>query len=370
MSWDESLVDYTSPYDGRITLAVGGATGDLRLLNGQTLTLPWKRQEQIPNTHPATLFVYDAPTVEYLEVSGPSIKAGATYSRLLLAGYDDGTNAVILNGGGKQFVVASGLVYADAPIWATSFSGPELTDTLVTSQAGYDVNLTSDTEIDLTSTGIIDINATGAITVDSDADITITTSGVGDDLIANIKGAITLTATGTSAAALVANGSQASIKGTAALVESTVGDVSLTTVTNGTLSVDNVLGAWTDLTTAWMQSATISKTTTYSRYKKIGRTVHFQCYHSATSSGTASNKVTIGLPTAAAQGALVVGQFYLYDASVGNNRVCAAALDTVTSVSGLIDAGNNYFGATGSGFTDAIGSGDAILVNITYEAAS
>ena len=98
--WDDSFVDYTSPPDGRITLTVGGSSGNLRLLNGQTIKFPWKRQEQIAGTFPAQIDVTDTANYEFLEMVGPSLVPGTNRAYLLLAGWDDGTNSVVINGGG------------------------------------------------------------------------------------------------------------------------------------------------------------------------------------------------------------------------------------------------------------------------------
>ena len=130
------------------------------------------------------------------------------------------------------------------------------------------------------------------------------------------------------------------------------------------------LGVWTSYTPTITQSGLVGNTVTYARYLKIGRLVVVQTYQSAIASGTANNKIQVALPFTAAQSSLVVGSFYIYDASVNINYLGHAALDTTSTVTGLISGTNNYMGATGSGFTAALASGDSILAFVIYESAS
>lgn len=130
----------------------------------------------------------------------------------------------------------------------------------------------------------------------------------------------------------------------------------------------NVLSQWINYTPTLTQSGTVTKTVAYSRYHKVGRKVTFQAYCSATGSGTGSNIVTLSLPWTAAQASLVVGSFYIYDASVNTNYLGHAALNSVNTVTGLINATSNYMGA--AGFTAALASGDSILVDCTYETST
>ena len=59
------------------------------------------------------------------------------------------------------------------------------------------------------------------------------------------------------------------------------------------------MGVWTSYTPVWTQTATISKTVTFSKYIQIGKTVMYQGYMVATSAGTASGVIAIGIPVAA-----------------------------------------------------------------------
>lgn len=45
--------DFTLDFDGRMISAAGGQSGNLVLLNGQELTMPWKAQQEIAGTIPA-----------------------------------------------------------------------------------------------------------------------------------------------------------------------------------------------------------------------------------------------------------------------------------------------------------------------------
>jgi hypothetical protein len=142
-------------------------------------------------------------------------------------------------------------------------------------------------------------------------------------------------------------------------------------VHNGTTFVPIVpLGQWTAWTPTLVQSVSVAFTTTYARYMKIGRMVKAQCYLVVTGSGTATQTVVVGgLPFTAAQASLPVGEFWISDASVPTNFIGGAVLLTTTSVAGLFNNNAGYFGTHG-GFTAGLASGDAVLINVEYEATS
>lgn len=133
------------------------------------------------------------------------------------------------------------------------------------------------------------------------------------------------------------------------------------------------LGQWTDYTPALTQSTTISKTVVYARYVKIGRTVTVNVLLTASSAGTANNKILIGLPVTASTSGIIVGSFYVYDASSSIAYTGAAALNATTNVGGFAygSGGTVYMGSTGSLPSSlTIASGDSVLCHCVYESAS
>lgn len=128
------------------------------------------------------------------------------------------------------------------------------------------------------------------------------------------------------------------------------------------------LGQWTPYTPSLQQGGNVSKTVTYAQYIKLGRLVIAEIYLQVTGSGSSSTAIEVGLPVTAAQSIMSTGTFRVYDASVPTNRTGIAVLANTGEVSGLMDNVTNYMGA--AGFTAALASGDSVIVNVTYEAAS
>lgn len=137
------------------------------------------------------------------------------------------------------------------------------------------------------------------------------------------------------------------------------------------------IGAWTDYTPTFTQSATITKTIQTARYTKVGRTTTFQVYLTATSAGTANNSILVGLPVAASTGALlagiIAGGAWLADASTVLQYTGAPCM-AAGSVCGIFISGSTYpnlAGKTGGGFpATAIAAGDEIVISATYESAT
>lgn len=128
------------------------------------------------------------------------------------------------------------------------------------------------------------------------------------------------------------------------------------------------LGAWTSYTPSLQQGGNVSKTVTYARYIKLGLLVIAEVYLQVTGSGSSSTAIEVGLPVTAARSIVSTGTFRVFDASVPTNRTGIAVLANTGEVSGLMDNVTNYMGA--AGFTAALASGDSVIVNVTYEAAS
>lgn len=142
--------------------------------------------------------------------------------------------------------------------------------------------------------------------------------------------------------------------------------------------VHGVLASWTPTVT---QSAAIALTVTYARYQRIGRVIHAWARFNITATGTANNVITIGgLPATAAQSGVAVGSGLLQDASASVNYGAVVALYSTTTLAMYYGAQDGFtsganeplapFGGSESFFAAALGSGDMITFQITYEAAS
>lgn len=135
--------------------------------------------------------------------------------------------------------------------------------------------------------------------------------------------------------------------------------------------VHGALTAWTPTVT---QSGTVTKTVTYGAYSRVGRRIHASCLLAITGSGTASNLITLSLPTGATNDGVVLGTGYINDASVP------------TWYPGIVQAtgsgANCYLNTTGGGlsepnsrlgsavFTAGLASGDAIAVQLSYDTSA
>jgi hypothetical protein len=134
------------------------------------------------------------------------------------------------------------------------------------------------------------------------------------------------------------------------------------------------MNAWTTFTPTLVQSGAVTKTVTYGRFKRLGRTIHVVVDLAVTGTGTAANIVFVGLPVAAASGLFgaTVGAGLLFDSSSGGTYRAIAEIDSsldrvllrATHVTALDALGN------GGGFTAALASGDIVRYCATYEAAS
>ena len=131
----------------------------------------------------------------------------------------------------------------------------------------------------------------------------------------------------------------------------------------------NPMGTWDTFSPTWTQSGTISYTNNYSKYVRIGKTVHFQCSLLATSAGGGATALGVTLPVTASSSTIfrAVGGANYYDASPNTMYVLSPFMNTTTQLLFVSDAsaGNN-FGAVPA---ITVGIGDYISLAITYEAA-
>lgn len=134
-----------------------------------------------------------------------------------------------------------------------------------------------------------------------------------------------------------------------------------------TLFPDGV-GAGSSYVPTFTQGATLTKSVNLAAYHRIGRRVLGNVDMTASSAGTASNLVLVGLPVPAVQ-TFVIGTAFLYDASVGFLQG-ALVYNTATTAKIVLNGGTQYLGLTGSGSTAAIASGDIASYEFNYLAAS
>lgn len=411
--WDPSLVDPTeTPADALIIRSPGGRTGNLSLENGQVLSFPWKRQQQVAGTRAGNIRVYDNVDTEFLNIQAPTLVPSGDLAHMYLAGWADGTASIFMDNGEVNFALASGVFsfdggkafFADGIDVSGGFSD-------FRSDAGEDIQLISGGKIRLEAVEEIRLTGDAGIVIVNDSvtgtDITIQTNR---DLWLNVDRDCLLTTTlgdfsvnTGDAIYLLADGVWLGEGSSATLQALSGGDVTLSAIgiggninlsavdainivssggavfvqassdvsligSAGTLSVNTVMEPWTAYTPTLTQGSAVTKTVIRSAYKKIGRTVIFEFYLSATAAGTAANAITVSLPFTAVTNTNVVGSFYVYDATGGVNRIGVAALTSTTTVGGVVDGSTGYMGV--SGLTNALASGSAVLGKIIYEATT
>lgn len=139
----------------------------------------------------------------------------------------------------------------------------------------------------------------------------------------------------------------------------------------------NSAGSWQSYTPTWTQSATITKTVNWARYMQLNDLVTVSLKMTASSAGTANNEIKVGLPVNASANNFLMGTMLFMDDSFGGDPVSfsIAVYDSTSTikfrapVSGQTEELADYVGLTASGQAFTIASGDAIWVQLTYEAA-
>jgi hypothetical protein len=139
----------------------------------------------------------------------------------------------------------------------------------------------------------------------------------------------------------------------------------------------NAAGTWNDYTPTWTQSATITKTVDWARYTQFNKLVIASIKMTATSAGTADNRILVGLPVSASANNFTMGTGWVIDdypttdASSARNPV----FESATTVSFSLPSASTFnpalrWGQTGAGsVAETIASGDIIYVQLIYEAA-
>jgi len=146
----------------------------------------------------------------------------------------------------------------------------------------------------------------------------------------------------------------------------------------------NAAGTWQDYTPSWTQSATITKTVNFARYCQFNKLVFGSVKMTATSAGTANNKILVGLPIAASSNNFIIGTMNYFDNSGGSGYMNAFAFSTfyetsttaafspcVPSQSPSLGYGSDLrFGqnvGVSNGLT--VASSDVIWIQFMYEAS-
>jgi hypothetical protein len=138
----------------------------------------------------------------------------------------------------------------------------------------------------------------------------------------------------------------------------------------------NSAGEWQTYTPTWTQSATITKTVNWARYTQLNKLVIVSLKMTATSAGTANNKVLVGLPVTASANNFVLGGAFVVDESATPDSLTGflSVLESTTTASffPLTTSGFDTtlkYGNTGLGNPVTIASGDILYAQFTYEAA-
>jgi hypothetical protein len=128
--------------------------------------------------------------------------------------------------------------------------------------------------------------------------------------------------------------------------------------------------AWTGYTPTLTQSGAVTKTVTYAKYQRIGRTIFFAADLAVTGAGTGANEVLIGLPAAAAATSVQIGVGMIYDTSAGILYSGTAGLVSSTTVRIWPAADGAAIGLGVRAFVAALAAGDLVRLTGTYEAAT
>jgi hypothetical protein len=137
----------------------------------------------------------------------------------------------------------------------------------------------------------------------------------------------------------------------------------------------NTAGAWNDYTPSWTQSATITKTVNWARYTQLGKWVQVSIKMTASSAGTADNKILVGLPVSASSNNFLMGILTRSSDNPAFSTGSFAVYDSATTVAfGVSESINSPGGVYRLGEYNTSGTGLTIASNIfqimlSYEAA-
>jgi len=127
----------------------------------------------------------------------------------------------------------------------------------------------------------------------------------------------------------------------------------------------NTAGEWQSYTPTWTQSATITKTVNWARYTQLGKWVQVSIKMTASSNGTSSNNVLIGLPVSASTNNLILGLAHFNTSTATTARFALFNSSTTMRFSTSFATGIDLT----SSFQTQILSGDVVHIQFAYEAA-
>lgn len=127
---------------------------------------------------------------------------------------------------------------------------------------------------------------------------------------------------------------------------------------------------WTTFVPTLVQLGAVTKTGTYAKYQRIGRTILAQVNLAVTGSGTGANAVAVGLPVTAAANQVMCGTGYIYDVSANFTYKATVEMNSTTTVllRPTTTTANDFLGV--AVFTAGLAVGDLVTYCITYESAS
>lgn len=250
LPWDPTYVDPTDrPGDGLLARFVGGRTGPLSLENGAAISFPWKRQQETAGTFPGTVQVYDNPTTEFMQITGPTLTSGSQRASIYLAGWNDGTASVGISNGPVSMFIASGQVQITG--------GSLVTDGVTIAD---DLAVPGDLTVggSATVTGGITGASLGVSTTVSA--LTVTASGtVTGATITTGQATLTSSGTGTFNGLITGNAGIDTVGGTVSLASNN--DVTITAVDDITISCGGSAGTLTLLATGTGTAGLLSDAT-------------------------------------------------------------------------------------------------------------
>ena len=128
----------------------------------------------------------------------------------------------------------------------------------------------------------------------------------------------------------------------------------------------NTAGEFQTYTPTWTQSATITKTVNWARYTQLNKFVYVSIKMTATSAGTVSNNVLVGLPVTASTNNWSLGTAQVVDESASPDLLTPLLVvynSSTTATFWITSAAQ-----TGA-FQSQIASGDILYAQFVYEAA-
>lgn len=133
-------------------------------------------------------------------------------------------------------------------------------------------------------------------------------------------------------------------------------------------TMNSIGAAWETYVPAVTQGAAITKTTNFSEYARIQKTVTWAALFQFTGAGGAGNAISTTLPITASWGGTfaVFGKALFYDTSINRTYLLSAGSTTGANLAFWYDGVANFFGAAPA---VTVANGDWLSFTITYEAS-